>query len=135
MTWSGKQGFQTPIVDETYHVQDFGVYGNMHQERGLTCASFLSSITRFPCPAPCFISSPLSCASSRSPLIRDRTDVEFYLSGHMTPREYFWADSADSGLLTLLRRVRPVGGVPHDRVSPWSPRVAFGVSRSGRLMC
>jgi hypothetical protein len=54
MTWSGKQGFQTPIVDETYHVQDFGVYGNMHQERGLTCASFLSLNTLLSMPRAVF---------------------------------------------------------------------------------
>ena len=42
MTWNGKQGFQKPIEDETFIVNDHvqgvhGVYGNMHQERGLTC--------------------------------------------------------------------------------------------------
>jgi carboxypeptidase D len=42
MTWGGAQGFHTPIEDETFHVNDKiqgvqGVYGNMHQERGLTC--------------------------------------------------------------------------------------------------
>jgi len=37
MTWNGAQGFQKPIKDETFHVKDFGVYGNMHQERDLTC--------------------------------------------------------------------------------------------------
>lgn len=37
MTWNGLQGFQTPIVPETFHVQNMGTYGNMHTERGLTC--------------------------------------------------------------------------------------------------
>ena len=37
MTWGGAQGFQTPIEAESFVVQDFGVYGNMHQERKLTC--------------------------------------------------------------------------------------------------
>lgn len=37
MTWGGNQGFQTPIQDETFHVKDFGVYGNTHSERKLTC--------------------------------------------------------------------------------------------------
>ncbi|KAF5383419.1 hypothetical protein D9757_006171 [Collybiopsis confluens] len=37
MTWSGAQGFQTPIVPESFTVKDFGVFGNEHTERGLTC--------------------------------------------------------------------------------------------------
>ena len=37
MTWNGKQGFQTPIEDESFIVDGMGVYGNMHEERGLTC--------------------------------------------------------------------------------------------------
>ena len=37
MTWNGKQGFQTPIEDESFIVENMGVFGNMHQERGLTC--------------------------------------------------------------------------------------------------
>ncbi|KAJ7188600.1 alpha/beta-hydrolase [Mycena filopes] len=38
MTWGGAQGFQTPIEPETFRLKDFGVYGNEHTERGLTCA-------------------------------------------------------------------------------------------------
>ncbi|TFY81154.1 hypothetical protein EWM64_g2853 [Hericium alpestre] len=49
MTWGGAQGFQNPIENETFTVKDIGVYGNTHEERGLTY-------------------------------------VEFYYSGHMTPR-------------------------------------------------
>lgn len=37
MTWNGAQGFQTPIEPETFTVKDFGVFGNEHSERGLTC--------------------------------------------------------------------------------------------------
>lgn len=51
MTWGGKQGFQTPIQDETFTVKNMGVFGNMHTERKLTY-------------------------------------VEFFFSGHMTPRMY-----------------------------------------------
>ena len=41
MTWSGAQGFQTPIEPETFTVNNFGVFGNTHTERGLTCTSTL----------------------------------------------------------------------------------------------
>lgn len=44
MTWNGAQGFQTPIQDETFTVKDMGVFGNMHQERNLTCERSLSHI-------------------------------------------------------------------------------------------
>ena len=37
MTWNGKQGFQTPIEDESFIVENMGVFGNAHTERGLTC--------------------------------------------------------------------------------------------------
>ena len=37
MTWNGLQGFQTPIEDETFLVDNMGVFGNAHTERGLTC--------------------------------------------------------------------------------------------------
>lgn len=37
MTWNGAQGFQTPIEPETFTVNEFGVFGNEHSERGLTC--------------------------------------------------------------------------------------------------
>ena len=57
MTWNGKQGFQTPIEGESFLVDNMGVYGNYHTERGLTCESlafpsppFLSFI---PCYATC----------------------------------------------------------------------------------
>jgi len=43
MTWGGKQGVQTPIENETFHVKDFGVYGNTHTERGLTFVEFYFS--------------------------------------------------------------------------------------------
>ncbi|KAI0031701.1 alpha/beta-hydrolase [Vararia minispora EC-137] len=48
MTWGGAQGFQTPIKDETFIVDDpiqgvQGVYGNMHQERNLTYVEFYFS--------------------------------------------------------------------------------------------
>ncbi|KAA1474008.1 alpha/beta-hydrolase [Dentipellis sp. KUC8613] len=43
MTWNGAQGFQTPIQNESFHVKDMGVYGNMHQERGLTYVEFYYS--------------------------------------------------------------------------------------------
>ncbi|KAJ3551296.1 hypothetical protein NM688_g4786 [Phlebia brevispora] len=36
MTWSGKQGFQTPIATDSFIVDDVGALGNMHSERGLT---------------------------------------------------------------------------------------------------
>lgn len=43
MTWNGLQGFQTPIEEDSFVVDNMGTFGNMHQERGLTCASFPSS--------------------------------------------------------------------------------------------
>lgn len=39
MTWHGKQGFQTPIEPETFIVENMGVFGNQHIERGLACES------------------------------------------------------------------------------------------------
>lgn len=41
MTWNGAQGFQTPIEPETFSVNNFGVFGNTHSERGLTCEFFV----------------------------------------------------------------------------------------------
>ena len=76
MTWAGKQGFQTPIENETLTVKDFGVYGNTHTERGLTCMC-----SRTPLSTLCLTISTL--------------DVEFYFSGHMTPREYCASSSLD----------------------------------------
>ncbi|KAI0045431.1 alpha/beta-hydrolase [Auriscalpium vulgare] len=35
MTWNGKQGFQTPIVNDSFIVDGMGDLGNMHLERGL----------------------------------------------------------------------------------------------------
>ncbi|THH16251.1 hypothetical protein EW146_g4361 [Bondarzewia mesenterica] len=43
MTWGGAQGFRTPIENETFSVENFGVYGNMHQERKLTYVEFYYS--------------------------------------------------------------------------------------------
>jgi carboxypeptidase D len=40
MTWGGLQGFQSPIEAESFHVKNMGVYGSMHQERGLTYVEF-----------------------------------------------------------------------------------------------
>ncbi|KAF8577181.1 alpha/beta-hydrolase [Ramaria rubella] len=36
MTWNGKQGFQTPIQNDSFLVDGVGALGQMHQERGLT---------------------------------------------------------------------------------------------------
>lgn len=41
MTWHGKQGFQTPIEPETFIVENMGVFGNQHIERGLACESIV----------------------------------------------------------------------------------------------
>ncbi|KAJ7072612.1 alpha/beta-hydrolase [Mycena amicta] len=65
MTWNGLQGFQTPIVPETFTVQNMGVFGNEHTERGLTY-------------------------------------VEFYYSGHMTPRNCARAIRRSNSCLGLL---------------------------------
>ncbi|KAM5534367.1 hypothetical protein V8D89_011960 [Ganoderma adspersum] len=43
MTWNGKQGFQTPIEDQSFLVDNMGVYGNYHTERGLTYVEFYYS--------------------------------------------------------------------------------------------
>jgi len=43
MTWNGAQGFQTPIENETFTVDGFGVFGNEHTERGLTYVEFYYS--------------------------------------------------------------------------------------------
>ena len=44
MTWNGKQGFQTPIEDQSFLVDNMGVYGNYHTERGLTCEPLVFSL-------------------------------------------------------------------------------------------
>ncbi|KAF5363862.1 hypothetical protein D9756_001081 [Leucocoprinus leucothites] len=36
MTWSGKQGFQKPIENDSFIVDNVGALGNTHTERGLT---------------------------------------------------------------------------------------------------
>ena len=36
MTWSGHQGFQTPIADDSFLVDGIGALGRTHTERGLT---------------------------------------------------------------------------------------------------
>ncbi|KAI0269342.1 Alpha/Beta hydrolase protein [Gloeopeniophorella convolvens] len=36
MTWAGKQGFQTPIANDSFIVDGVGALGNLHTERGLT---------------------------------------------------------------------------------------------------
>ncbi|KAJ3517268.1 hypothetical protein NLJ89_g613 [Agrocybe chaxingu] len=43
MSWEGAQGFQALIEDETFTVQNMGVYGNMHTERKLTYVEFFFS--------------------------------------------------------------------------------------------
>lgn len=35
MTWGGKQGFQTPIANDSFLVDGVGSLGNAHIERGL----------------------------------------------------------------------------------------------------
>ena len=73
MTWNGLQGFQTPIEEESFIVDNMGVFGNMHQERGLTC-EWSHNLSLF----------AAETLSTRITI----TDVEFFYSGHMTPREY-----------------------------------------------
>lgn len=70
MTWNGAQGFQTPIEPETFSVNNFGVFGNTHSERGLTCEFFCARLDAMAALMP----------------FATRSDVEFYFSGHMTPR-------------------------------------------------
>ena len=36
MTWSGKQGFQYPIANDSFLVDGIGALGRTHTERGLT---------------------------------------------------------------------------------------------------
>ncbi|KAE9408693.1 alpha/beta-hydrolase [Gymnopus androsaceus JB14] len=43
MTWNGAQGFQTPIENQSFTVENFGVFGNEHTERGLTYVEFYYS--------------------------------------------------------------------------------------------
>jgi len=35
MTWGGKQGFQSPIADDSFVVDGHGAVGTAHEERGL----------------------------------------------------------------------------------------------------
>lgn len=70
MTWNGAQGFQTPIEPETFSVNNFGVFGNTHSERGLTCELLAH------------VFDAIAALTSFASLL----DVEFYFSGHMTPR-------------------------------------------------
>ena len=37
MTWNGQQGFQTPIQQDSFIVDNMGAFGQMHTERNLTC--------------------------------------------------------------------------------------------------
>ena len=78
MTWNGLQGFQTPIEDETFLVDNMGVFGNAHTERGLTCqCTYYAALVH-------------SARSANYGVHRRRpsADVEFYYSGHMTPRKF-----------------------------------------------
>lgn len=84
MTWGGAQGFQTPIESENFIIKEMGVYGNMHTERNLTCA----------CGLRLFIRSHSDCFV---------TDVEFYFSGHMTPRKYAFRYA--SNLISVFRTI------------------------------
>ncbi|KAI1789184.1 alpha/beta-hydrolase [Ganoderma leucocontextum] len=43
MTWDGTQGFQSPIEEENFLVDNMGIAGNMHTERGLTYVEFYYS--------------------------------------------------------------------------------------------
>lgn len=69
MTWGGAQGFQTPIEPESFTVDGFGVFGHTHTERKLTCTYHVSLIALLD------VDTDYYCE-----------DVEFFYSGHMTPR-------------------------------------------------
>lgn len=98
MTWNGAQGFQTPIEPETFSVNNFGVFGNTHSERGLTCE---------------FLAHVFDAIATLTPFA-SRLDVEFYFSGHMTPRTFtrqiygFLVERADP-----LCRIRSMGCVQY----------------------
>lgn len=71
MTWNGTQGFQSPIGEDNFLVDNLGAAGHMHTERGLACE---------------FIFLPALSALSINGFSED---VEFYYSGHMTPRKCY----------------------------------------------
>lgn len=85
MTWGGAQGFQTPIESENFIVKDMGVFGNMHTERKLTC-----KLNPFP--------------TRRQLNMMNIPDVEFYFSGHMTPRKLL-KNKLDSALDWIIVHV------------------------------
>lgn len=43
MTWGGKQGFQTPIKNDSFLVDDIGAMGTAHVERGLAYVEVVQS--------------------------------------------------------------------------------------------
>ncbi|EJD41864.1 alpha/beta-hydrolase [Auricularia subglabra TFB-10046 SS5] len=67
MTWNGKQGFQTPIEEESFRVQNFGSFGNAHTERGLTYVEFLYSGHMTPQFVPWAAFSTISFLLGRQP--------------------------------------------------------------------
>ena len=109
MTWEGKKGFQSPIDNETFHVKDFGVYGNAHEERGLTCGSIVLRLNEQ------YLASIFSL------------DVEFYFSGHMTPRTYPLLPNSSHVSEIVWYRSCPLGRVPGCSISCWSRTFGFSV--------
>ena len=107
MTWNGLQGFQTPIEDESFIVDNMGVFGNMHQERNLTCKQRLVLI--------------FTLYSFMAFL----TDVEFYYSGHMTPRESLHFNFEVYTNRYVCLRVRAVGSFQHHLVPLGEAAFAF----------
>ncbi|KAG8793197.1 hypothetical protein FRC12_003568 [Ceratobasidium sp. 428] len=82
MTWGGKQGFQTPIKDESFIIEGFGVLGAMHQERKLTYVEVDLAGHMMPQYAPWAAYKTLSFLLGRENLTDHSNDAALYPSDY-----------------------------------------------------
>ncbi|KAF8604918.1 alpha/beta-hydrolase [Ceratobasidium sp. AG-I] len=82
MTWGGKQGFQTPIKDESFVIEGFGVLGRMHQERKLTYVEVDLAGHMMPQYAPWAAYKTLSYLLGRENLTDHSNDGALYPSDY-----------------------------------------------------
>ena len=122
MTWAGAQGFQTPIEPESFIVDDdildvHGVYGNLHQERNLTCECD-SVVPRL---SPRWLTV---LAGRRCGVLHERTYDASYV-----------VDCCDHRVKADRRRpvrIRALGGLPDNRVSDRREGLPVRLSVVGR---
>ncbi|CAE6419829.1 unnamed protein product [Rhizoctonia solani] len=83
MTWSGKQGFQTPIKSGSFVIDGFGTLGRMHQERGLTYVEVDLSGHMLPQFAPWAAYKTLNYLLGRQELTNKTGDSALYPSDYV----------------------------------------------------